>query len=133
MTTRPAEERTCPLSDGTPLFYRVWKPTAADARRAIVLFHRGHEHSGRWQDFIERVNLPDCWCFAWDARGHGRSPGERGYAESFGRLVADADEFVRHVATEFDIRPEQMAVVAQSVGAVVAATWVHDFAPSIRA
>lgn len=133
MTPRHAEERTCNLSDGTPLFYRVWKPTAGDARRAIVLFHRGHEHSGRWQDFIERVNLPECWCFAWDARGHGRSPGERGYAESFGRLVADADEFVRHVSTEFDIPLEQMAVVAQSVGAVIAATWVHDFAPPIRA
>jgi alpha-beta hydrolase superfamily lysophospholipase len=99
----------------------------------VVLYHRGHEHSARWQDFIDRANLDDFWFFAWDARGHGRSPGERGCAESFGRLVRDADEFVRHLSTQHDIAIENMAVVAQSVGAVLATTWVHDYAPPIRA
>ena len=32
------------------------------------------------QDFIDRIALGDFWFFAWDARGHGRSPGERGLA-----------------------------------------------------
>ena len=76
--------------------------------------------------------LDDFWFFAWDARGHGRSPGDRGYAESFGRMVRDAEEFVRHLSQQFDIPIENMAVVAQSVGAVLATTWVHDYAPPIR-
>lgn len=121
-------------SDGVELFFRVWKPTDDTAsRRAIVLFHRGHEHSARWQDFVDRIDLANYWIFAWDARGHGKSPGERGFAESFGRIMRDADEFVRHVSTSFDIRPGDIAVVAQSVGAVVASAWVHDYAPPIRA
>ncbi|MGD9633458.1 MAG: bifunctional alpha/beta hydrolase/class I SAM-dependent methyltransferase [Pirellulales bacterium] len=131
-TSRTATEHTFRTSDGVELFYRAWAPVG-ESHRAVVLFHRGHEHSARWQDFIDRIAMPDVWFFAWDARGHGRSPGERGYAESFGRMVQDADEFVRHFAEQFDIPIENMAVVAQSVGAVLAATWVHDYAPPIRA
>jgi SAM-dependent methyltransferase len=39
--------------------------------------------------------------------------------------------FFRHLAQVHGIRPEQTVVVAHSVGAVVAATWVHDFAPRL--
>jgi alpha-beta hydrolase superfamily lysophospholipase len=129
---RIATAHTFRASDGVDLFYRSWAP-AAESQRAVVLFHRGHEHSGRWQDFVDRLSLGDFWFFAWDARGHGRSPGERGYAESFGRMVRDADEFVRHLSATHGIAVENMAVVAQSVGAVLSATWVHDYAPTIRA
>ncbi|RBE36707.1 alpha/beta hydrolase, partial [Xanthomonas oryzae pv. oryzae] len=31
------------------------------------------------------------------------------------------------------IAVQDMVVIAQSVGAVVAATWVHDYAPPLRA
>src|SRR5688572_15906427 len=130
--TRTETEHTFRTSDGVELFFRAWAP-AGESRQAVVLFHRGHEHSARWQDFLERIGLDDYWFFAWDARGHGRSPGERGYAESFGRLVRDADEFVRGISEQFDIPIENMAVVSQSVGAVLATTWVHDYAPPIRA
>jgi len=129
---RTATEHTFRTSDGVELFYRAWAP-ANESHRGVVLFHRGHEHSARWQDFIDRISLDDYWFFAWDARGHGRSPGDRGYAESFGRMVRDAEEFVRHLSDQFDTPVAHMAVVAQSVGAVLAATWVHDYAPPIRA
>jgi alpha-beta hydrolase superfamily lysophospholipase/phosphatidylglycerophosphate synthase len=128
---RVAEECRFTTSDGTELFYRAWPPQG-ESDKAVVLFHRGHEHSARWQDFVDRIDLADFWIFAWDARGHGRSPGDRGYASSFGRMVKDADEFVRHVAARHTIPLANMAVVGQSVGAVLAATWVHDYAPAIR-
>jgi alpha-beta hydrolase superfamily lysophospholipase len=124
------EERTFRSHDDTPLFYRHW-PTAA-ARGAIVLMHRGHEHSGRVAHLADELDLPDFAIFAYDARGHGRSPGERGDGRSIGTLVRDLDAFVRHVADAHGIAVEQVVVVAQSVGAVIAATWAHDFAPKIR-
>lgn len=120
--------------DGASLFYRHWPSTQAGAvKRAVVLFHRGHEHSGRMQDVVEQLNLPDVELFAWDARGHGKSEGERGYAEHFGVLVKDVDCFIKHISQTYGIAIEEIAVVAQSVGAVVASTWVHDYAPKIRA
>ena len=129
---RQAIEKTFATWDGAELFYRAW-PANSGGDRAIVLFHRGHEHSGRWQDVIDKLDLPDYWVFAWDARGHGRSPGERGFAESFGVLVKDADSFVRHVSTEYGLSHENIVVMAHSVGSVLAGTWVHDYAPPIRA
>jgi len=125
-------ERTFTSFDGTELFYRAWIPPLA-ASRAVILFHRGHEHSGRWQGFVEDLAMQDSAIFAWDARGHGRSPGERGWAPDFTTLVKDADAFVRHIQTEHGIDIADMAVIAHSVGAVVAAAWVHDYAPPIRA
>jgi alpha-beta hydrolase superfamily lysophospholipase len=70
--------------------------------------------------------------FAWDARGHGRSPGERGFSPSLGTSVGDVQTFVDHIAADYGIAIENMAVVAQSVGAVLAAVWAHDYAPRIR-
>jgi alpha-beta hydrolase superfamily lysophospholipase/SAM-dependent methyltransferase len=125
-------ERTFKSFDGTELFYRAWLP-AHQATRAVVLFHRGHEHSGRWQELVERLADGDTACFAWDARGHGRSPGERGWAPDLQTVSRDADTFVRHAAAEAGVAMEDVAVVAHSVGAVVAAAWVHDYAPPIRA
>lgn len=130
---RSSTEHQFASHDGAQLFYRHWPSTqSATVKRAVVLFHRGHEHSGRMQDVVEQLNLPDVELFAWDARGHGKSDGERGYAKDFGVLVKDVDCFIQHICQTQGIAIEEMAVVAQSVGAVVASTWVHDYAPKIR-
>jgi alpha-beta hydrolase superfamily lysophospholipase len=130
--TRPVEEKTFPTHDGVALFYRHW-PAVTERKGAILLFHRGHEHSGRMAHLADELDLPDFDVFAWDARGHGRSPGERGFSPSIGTSVRDVDSFVQHVASSYGIPVEQMAVVAQSVGAVLVAIWAHDYAPKIRA
>lgn len=119
--------------DGTPLFYRHWPARSGVARGAIILLHRGHEHSGRVAHLAEELGLDDFAFYAWDARGHGRSPGERGHSPSFAHSVRDLDYFVRHVCESGGFAMDQIAVVAQSVGAVLATTWVHDYAPPIRA
>ncbi|MCE9615520.1 MAG: bifunctional alpha/beta hydrolase/class I SAM-dependent methyltransferase [Lentisphaerae bacterium] len=123
---------TFPSWDGTTLFCRTWRPRAPDARRALILLHRGHEHSGRLAGLVAALNLPDFWAFAFDVRGHGQSPGERGYAEHFDDWIRDLDAFVRHVSNAHGIPVENMAVVGNSLGAVTACAWVHAYAPRIR-
>jgi alpha-beta hydrolase superfamily lysophospholipase/SAM-dependent methyltransferase len=118
--------------DGAQLFYRAWVP-AQPTEKALLLFHRGHEHSGRWAEVVEMLGLDDVAIFAWDARGHGRSDGERGAAENFGTMVKDVDAFVRHVCERHGFALENMIVLAHSVGAVTVSAWVHDYAPPIRA
>src|SRR3954468_16120268 len=70
-------------ADGTALFYRAWRP-AAPTGRILVLFHRGHEHSGRWDDVVDALAPEGFTVFAWDARGNGQSEGSRDDAENFG-------------------------------------------------
>jgi len=118
--------------DGSALFFRAWAPPEP-SDKAVILLHRGHEHSGRLAGLFEELDLDDFWGFAWDQRGHGHSPGERGYAESYAKMVRDLDDFVHFVSEKHSIPINNMVVVANSVGAVTAATWVHDYAPAIRA
>lgn len=119
-------------ADNTELFYR-YRP-AKDGRndKAIVLFHRGHEHSGRMMFVADELGFDDFAYFAWDARGHGNSPGERGDSPSFGTSVSDIQAFMQHIEQEYQIPLENICVIAQSVGAVLVSTWLHDYAPKIR-
>jgi alpha-beta hydrolase superfamily lysophospholipase/SAM-dependent methyltransferase len=128
----PATEHTMSSWDGAELFYRAWIPPQGSGK-ALLLFHRGHEHSGRWAEVVEMLGLDDVAIFAWDARGHGRSAGERGAAENFGTMVKDVDAFVRHIREHHGFALENMIVLAHSVGAVSVSAWVHDYAPPIRA
>ncbi len=129
---RPVEERHFHSHDGQPLFYRRWPATGATRRGAVLLLHRGHEHSGRMAHLVDELDLPDFDFYAWDARGHGRSPGERGCSPSFGCSVRDLQSFADHIGQAHGVASADMHVIAQSVGAVLAATWAHDYAPVLR-
>lgn len=129
---RTVLEASFTTHDGVNLFYRQWPAESGSRRGAIVLFHRGHEHSGRMAHLVDELDLPDFDFYAWDARGHGRSPGERGYSPSFGTSVRDVQTFIDHIRDHHGVAIEDIGVVAQSVGAVTVATWVHDYAPKIR-
>ena len=132
LTRRPVQEHQFKTHDGVDLFYRHWPATDGPRRGVIVLFHRGHEHSGRMAHLVDELDLPGFDFFAWDARGHGRSPGARGYSPSFGTSVRDIQTFMAHLGADHQVRPEDTYVVAQSVGAVLVSTWLHDYAPQVR-
>lgn len=122
---------TFPSHDSAELFYRAWIPEGG-ARQALVLMHRGHEHSGRLQELAAALTMPDTAIFAWDQRGHGESPGRRGDAENLGVIIRDVEAFFQHIEKSHGIAREDIVLVAHSVGAVVAAAWVHDYAPRLR-
>src|SRR5205814_3021033 len=62
----------------------------------------------------------------------GQSSGERGSAPDLATVVRDAEEWVKHLIASCGVQLPDTVVLAHSVGAVVAAAWVHDFAPPIR-
>ncbi len=126
-----ASEQTLRLRDGAELFYRAWLPDKPTTR-ALLLFHRGHEHSGRWQETVAALGLDDVAVFAWDQRGHGRSSGARGSAPNLATLIGDADEWARHLSARHRIDLHDTTVLAHSLGAVIATAWIHDYAPPIR-
>jgi alpha-beta hydrolase superfamily lysophospholipase/SAM-dependent methyltransferase len=126
------EQRNFISHDGAAIAYRAWVPPGAT--KGVLLFHRGHEHSGRLRELVTDLGLleQDVALFAWDARGHGLSPGERGWARDLGTIVKDVQSFADHIRATYRISTENLAVLAHSVGSVIAAAWVHDYAPPIR-
>lgn len=132
LTLRAVAEHEFATHDEVALFYRHWPVASGDRIGTIVLFHRGHEHAGRMAHLVDELQLPGYEFFAWDARGHGRSPGVRGFSPSFGTSVRDIQTFMDHLAVTHGVKIEDVHVIAQSVGAVLVSTWVHDYAPRIR-
>lgn len=132
---RTCQTHSFTTHDGQQLVYRHWPAITGNTtqRRALLMFHRGHEHSGRMAHLAEEMDLPDFDVFAWDARGHGQSPGARGDSPSFASCVQDVQTFVAHITDTHGIDETNMVLLAQSVGAVIVSTWVHDYAPKIRA
>ena len=95
--TRIAQDHRFTTHDGAELHYRRWPATGPERAGAILLFHRGHEHGGRMAHLVDELDLPDHDFYAWDARGHGLSPGERGHSPSFATSVRDMETFVGHI------------------------------------
>lgn len=131
---RPVQISTFTTHDGVELSYRHWPAQQPNdgPRQAVLLFHRGHEHGGRMAHLVDELELPQCDFFAWDARGHGLSPGARGDSPSFASSVRDVQTFIEHIGARHGIAEQDLAVVAQSVGAVIISTWAHDYAPKVR-
>ncbi len=129
---RTPEERFFETKDGATLFYRYWPAVSGAASQAIILLHRGHEHSGRFQQVVDELNLAEFSMYAWDARGHGRSPLPKRSSPSFGVFIKDLDTFAAHVSKTYAIPIQNIAMIGQSIGSVLAAAWVHDYAPKIR-
>ncbi|MGP5536729.1 alpha/beta fold hydrolase [Psychrobacter glacincola] len=125
--------------DGTAIYYRYWLTMPLEGikkvsqpLRQVILLHRGHEHSGRLAELGEQFAMAGYQVFAWDARGNGRSGGIKDHAESVTELERDLDGFVQLVIGQTGIAIEDTLIVASSIGAVLAAAWVHDYAPNIR-
>ena len=83
---RTAVGRTFTTHDGAELFFRCWPAVTGPARGAVLLFPRGHEHGGRMAHLVDELDLPDFAFYAWDARGHGLSPGPRGFSPIAGKV-----------------------------------------------
>lgn len=126
------EASKCSVSNLSESAEQNLKFKAAPNAKAVAIFHRGHEHSGRTTHVADGLADDSLSYFAWDQRGHGRSDGERGDAPSIGRLIADVDEFVAHIEQRFGFETQNLAVIAQSVGAVLVSAWLHDYAPRVR-
>lgn len=124
------QSHTFTAADGANIRYKSWIPEGG-ASRALVLLHRGHEHADRWDSVVPGLAMPGTAIFAWDARGHGESEGKRGHATCFMQYVRDLAEFFAHIAATHGVGEERIVLVAHSVGAVIAATFVHDYAPQI--
>lgn len=113
--------------DGNKIFYRKWN--FEKDKKTLIIIHRGHEHSERLNILTQDEKFLKYNIFAYDLRGHGytkikSSPNSMDY-------VRDLDSFVKHIKSEYQIKEEDIFIIANSIGGVILSAYVHDFAPNI--
>lgn len=104
-------------ADGLLLHARGWE--VAEPRAALLVAHGLGEHGGRYATLAADLGAHGISVFAPDHRGHGRSPGTRGYVRRFAELVDDFEAFRRHVTARL---PPGLPVflLGHSLGGLVA-------------
>ncbi len=133
-STTDSTSQTCEFEtwDGLRLFHRTWLPSTKPTRKSVVLFHGGHEHSGRFHELVERLGRGETTYFAWDARGHGRSQGPRGYARSLHDVTHDVDVFLQHLSKSHNLSLPDTVFLGHSVGSLTVIAYVREYQPQIR-
>ncbi|MEO8227495.1 MAG: lysophospholipase [Gemmatimonadota bacterium] len=82
---------------GVELFRQSWLPDSPP-RAALVNLHGLGDHSGLYAGIGEYFSARGVAVHGFDLRGHGRSPGQRAYIESWHDYREDLDTFVGIVA-----------------------------------
>lgn len=81
---------------GLPLYYQRWR--GEDRPRAVLaLVHGFGEHGGRYPYLVRHLVPGGYTVYALDLRGHGRSPGPRGYIRRWQEYREDVDRFLAMV------------------------------------
>lgn len=113
--------------DESDIFYREWN--YQPQQKSIIIIHRGHEHSERLNDIAQSPQFSNYNIFAFDLRGHGHT--KTPTSSIFMDYVRDLDSFSKFLQSKYTIKIQDIFVLANSIGGVVASAWAHDFAPNI--
>jgi acylglycerol lipase len=91
-------------ADGMKLFGQSWMPRGYP--RAIINYVHGFkDHSNRFSHWAIKLTREGFGVIAVDLRGHGRSGGRRGYADSFERYLQDVSLLCNYSRKKYpDIR-----------------------------
>jgi acylglycerol lipase len=105
------------------LYYCHWQPDAADVEPSsrgclLVLMHGYGEHCRRYDEFASFLLGRGHAVSRFDARGHGRSSGQRGHVTQYADYVADLRAFVEHAAASFPQR--RLFLLGHSNGGLIA-------------
>ena len=104
-------------ADGVELFGQCWMP-AQPPRGVILLVHGFGEHSDRYGNLVDALTAGDYAIYAFDHRGHGRSPGKRCHVVHFDDFLEDVGQLSARIQAEQPTAPHFL--FGHSVGGLVA-------------
>jgi alpha-beta hydrolase superfamily lysophospholipase len=123
------QEGTFSGSEGLALYYQCWQPDGL-ARGVLVIVHGHGEHSGRYKHVVNHLVPQGFAVYALDHRGHGRSPGQRGYVNSMADFRGDVRAFVQLAAAANPGLP--LFVMGHSLGGLITLDYVLHHPEGLR-
>jgi len=83
----PTNTPTIDTANG-PLYAEAFAPTG-DPKGVVLVTHGYMEHCGRYRELAHVIADAGWAALTFDVRGHGRSPGPRGYIDRFDTYMTD--------------------------------------------
>ena len=123
------QEGTFSGSEGLALYYQCWQPDDL-ARGVLVIVHGHGEHSGRYKHVVNHLVPQGFAVYALDHRGHGRSPGQRGYVNSMADFRGDVRAFVQLAAAANPGLP--LFIMGHSLGGLITLDYVLHHPEGLR-
>ena len=114
---------------GVRLFYQSWHPQGL-SRATVPIIHGLGVHSDIFDNMIEFLVNRKYAVYAFDLRGHGRSPGQRGYINSWSEFREDLRTFLRLIAlVEKDL---PIFLLGQSLGGTIALDYALHYSDRLQ-
>lgn len=101
-------------TDETKLYAQLWEHQ--DAKASLIICHGQGEHSGSYLRVVEALKDLPVSIYALDLRGHGKSEGLRGFAESMEPYVRDLTSFVNLLAEDRGLFNKPVLMLGHSMG-----------------
>jgi acylglycerol lipase len=105
-------------SDDLRLYVQGWEPDATPFKAVVCLVHGIGEHSGRYAHVAEAFTEAGYVLFAADLRGHGKSEGLRGHADTMEILMMDVDVLLKQAKIRYPGLP--LFLYGHSLGGILA-------------
>jgi len=116
--------------DGLELFYQYWK-NDSNIKAVLVIVHGFGEHSGRYMNVVNHF-IPNGYCiYSYDLRGHGQSPGQRGYIKDWKEYREDLKTFISFVKNKMPDTP--LFLMGHSLGGLIVLEYVLHYPEGLKA
>lgn len=104
--------------------------TTGNPKAVIILLHGLGNYIGLYDAFVPQFQENDIAIYRYDARGHGRSEGKRGYVKSLWEMVDDLSVIVDLAKKENPDIP--IFLMGHSMGGLVAAMYGTKYPESVK-
>ncbi|MFX1283370.1 MAG: alpha/beta hydrolase [Promethearchaeota archaeon] len=110
-------------TDGTKLYYQVWKPDTTP-KAIIQLVHGLAEHTSRYMNVVNALIPAGFGIYAKDHRGHGKSEGVRGYINAFNDFIEDESIFTKLIQEQEKDIP--IFLLGHSLGSMISIFYASE-------
>lgn len=114
---------------GLNLYYQSWHPQGK-TQGILIIVHGLGGHSGEFSNLVEEMIRRDYAVYGFDLRGHGKSPGQRAYINSWQEFREDLRRFIALIDRQEP--PVPRFLFGHSLGSVIALEYVIHFPEGLK-
>ncbi len=111
------------------LYYQSWHPDCS-IRGIVAIVHGLGGHSDIFGNLVTFLSDHRLAVYSFDLRGHGRSPGQRGYINNWSEFREDLRAFLQLITTKEDRLP--LFLLGQSLGGTIALDYALHYPSQLQ-